>query len=285
MKFQASVSPDLVAGHYDSLDRFYREIWGEHVHHGLWESRRDSTERATRRLIDLVASEADLRPGDLVCDVGCGYGGTSRVLAADYDAEVTGLTVSPAQHAYAEAADPGAANPSYLLRDWLQNDLDSGSFDAVIAIESTEHMADLGEFFAEAARVLRPGGRLVICAWLTRGHPNRWERRHLIGPICREGRMRGMGTVEDYHRLARDSGLEITRSQDLSGRVKRTWPICAGRVAGALVRDPSYRRFLFDRENDHKVFALTLFRIWLAYELGTMRYGILTAEKRRGTGP
>jgi len=36
--------------------------------------------------------------------------------------------------------------------------LDSESFDAVIAIESTEHMADLGAFFAEAARVLRPGG-------------------------------------------------------------------------------------------------------------------------------
>jgi tocopherol O-methyltransferase len=27
---------ESVARHYDTLDRFYREIWGEHVHHGLW---------------------------------------------------------------------------------------------------------------------------------------------------------------------------------------------------------------------------------------------------------
>ena len=30
------IRPEAVASHYDELDRFYRDIWGEHVHHGLW---------------------------------------------------------------------------------------------------------------------------------------------------------------------------------------------------------------------------------------------------------
>jgi tocopherol O-methyltransferase len=207
------------------------------------------------------------------------------VLAAGYGAAVTGLTISAAQHAYAEAADPGASNPSYLLRDWLPNGLSSGSFDAVIAIEGTEHMEDLGAFYSEAARVLRPGGRPVVCAWLTRDRLNRWERRHLIRAICREGRLCGMGTADEYQRLARASGLETLNHQDLSARVKRTWPICVGHVARGVVQDPSYVRFLFKEESGHKIFALTLFRIWTAYELGAMRYGVLTFGKPRNPTP
>ena len=120
-----------VAAHYDDLDRFYREIWGEHVHHGLWRSRQETTEEATYGLIAEVAAQARVRAGDRVCDVGCGYGGTSRILARDYGAKVTGLTVSAAQHEHAISLDPETANPSYLLRDWLTNDLEPASFDAV----------------------------------------------------------------------------------------------------------------------------------------------------------
>ncbi len=281
---QAPLNPQDVAAHYDDLDRFYREVWGEHVHHGIWQSRRDTAAEATRRLIAVVAEQARLQPGDEVCDVGCGYGGTARVLAGDHGARVTALTISRAQHEHALARDPAAANPRYLLRDWLDNGLASDSFDAVLAIESSEHMADLGAFFAEAYRVLRPGGRFVVCAWLTREAPRRWETRHLLEPICREGRLRGMGSAGEYDRLARAAGLVPVAFQDVSRQVKKTWPICAGRVAVGLLREPSYRRFLF-RGGPNRVFALTLLRIWLAFELGSMRYGILTAVKPGGDAP
>src|SRR3954451_17141093 len=91
------VSPGDVAAHYDDLDRFYREIWGEHVHHGLWTSARSTPVEAARRLIDVVAGLARVKAGDDVCDVGCSYGGTARVLARDYAAVVTALTISKAQ--------------------------------------------------------------------------------------------------------------------------------------------------------------------------------------------
>jgi tocopherol O-methyltransferase len=268
-----------VAAHYDELDRFYREIWGEHIHHGLWQAREETVEEATRHLIDEVAAQAQVRAGDQVCDVGCGYGGTSRVLVREYGARVTALTVSRAQHEHALRLDPGTVNPTYLLRDWLTSGLRPVSFDAVIAIESSEHMADLEAFFTEAARVLKPGGRLVVCAWLSRERPGFCERRLLLEPICREGRLRGMGSASDYDRLVKSVGLVPVRFEDVSRRVKRTWAICAGRVLRGLFREASYRRFLLNDLSSNRVFVLTLMRIWLAYELGSMRYGILTAVK------
>src|SRR4051812_19580875 len=87
------LDPAEVAAHYDDLDRYYRGLWGEHVHHGLFDAPGMSPEEATRRLIAVVAGEAAVGPGSVVCDVGCGYGGTSRVLAREYGADVTGLTI------------------------------------------------------------------------------------------------------------------------------------------------------------------------------------------------
>ena len=276
----AELDPADVAAHYDDLDRFYREMWGQHVHHGVFDRRGMSTEEATRKLIALVADAAGIAPGkgQAVCDIGCGYGGTSRVLAAEYGAEVTGLTVSSAQYAHAVSRTPGQANPRYLLGDWLKNDLPSASFDAAISIESSEHMPDLGRFFEQAARVLKPGGRLVICAWLTRDTLKPWESRHLIGPICTEGRLRGMETVGVYESTAKEVGLRLVSHRDLSQQVKKTWPICVRRGIARLALDRSYRTFVLGHANINRIFALTLFRIWLAYETGAMKYGLLTFE-------
>jgi tocopherol O-methyltransferase len=140
-------------------------------------------------------------------------------------------------------------------------------------------MADLEAFFAEVARLLKPGGRFVVCAWLTREESRAWERRLLLEPICREGRLRGLGSASELHRLAQGVGLVPVGFQDVSRQVKRTWPICVGRIARGLLREPSYYRFLLWGRSPHRIFALTLLRIWLAYELGSLRYGIMAAVK------
>ena len=268
-----------VADHYDDLDRYYRELWGEHLHHGLWVLRRDSVEEATNRLVAEVAEIAKVRAGDRVCDVGCGYGGTARLLAAEYGAVVTGLTVSRAQYDHATNGQLEHGNPEFMLRDWLASGLEAESFDAIVAIESSEHMADLDCFFAEAERVLKPAGRLVVCAWLTREEPGPWEQRFLLEPICREGRLQGMGSAPEYQQLARAAGLVPSGFRDVSRQVKRTWTVCTQRLLHALLCKASYRRFLLRGPSRHRIFALTLLRIMLAYELGSMRYGIMTAVK------
>jgi cyclopropane fatty-acyl-phospholipid synthase-like methyltransferase len=159
-----SVELTSVADHYDDLDDFYREIWSEHLHHGLWRSGTESANEAVEHLVKHVAASAGVHQQDRVVDIGCGYGASARWLTQEFAARVMALTISPAQFAFASRVDPGAVNPTYLLRDWLENDLPSASCDCALAIESTEHMQNKMEVFCEIHRVLRPGGCLAVYA-------------------------------------------------------------------------------------------------------------------------
>ena len=254
------------------------------MHHGLWITGRETQQEAVEALVRSAADRAGIGPRDQVCDAGSGYGGTARLLARERDARVTALTISPSQHRYAVRAAPGP-NPCHLLRDWLDNGLPAEAFDAVLAIESTEHMADPRRAFREARRVLRPEGRLVVCAWLAAEAPSGWARRHLLEPIRREGRLAWLPTGSSLRAAVETAGLRVVEVEDLTRKVRRTWAICLRRLAGALLRRSDYRRFILDRSREERVFARTMVRIWLAYRVGAMRYAMLTARRPREDDP
>ncbi|MDB6154859.1 MAG: Methyltransferase type 11 [Chthoniobacteraceae bacterium] len=270
---------EAVALHYDELDRFYREVWGEHVHHGLWLRGDESREMAVKQLALKVASEAQIGRGSRVCDIGCGYGETARLFVKEFGAQVTALTISPKQHEFASSRAGRSDNPSYLLADWMTAELPADSFDAAIAIESSEHMPDKARFFSNAHRVLRDDGRLVVCAWLSCEKPSRMQERWLLEPICREGRMPHLGTETEYRRLAADAGFQSIGFEDVSAKVERTWPMIVRLFLLKLAARPAYLKFLLNRHSQNRVFALTIVRLWLAYRTGAMRYGIFTFEK------
>jgi tocopherol O-methyltransferase len=268
-----------VSGHYDELDRVYREIWGEHVHHGFWRNGDETPAEAAELLIEFVSEKLDLVPGLELCDIGCGYGATAEFLAARHGVAVTGLTISSAQARIAEARKPAAGSFRCLHRDWLENGLADESFDRAYAIESSEHMADKRGFFDQAWRTLRPSGRLVVCAWLAGPQPSAWEVDHLLEPICREGRLPGMGSREDYEALASEAGFQLLGYDDISAHVRRTWSICARRVMAKIVTDPYFRTLIFSSSTRNRVFFLTLFRLIWALRTGAMRYGVFVWQK------
>ncbi len=272
-------STGAVAAHYNELDVFYRDIWGEHVHHGYWASGRENAAEAAEALVTLLADQLMLAPGQQVCDIGCGYGATARLLASSHGVQVTGVTVSAAQADIAEDHPQASDSVSIQLQDWLDNRFPDASFDRAYAIESSEHMADQRRFFQEAFRVLRPGGRLAICAWLAGDTPQPWQVRHLLEPICREGRLPGLGNLADYQLLAEQAGFRVLRIQDLSTRVSRTWSICIRRLIGRLLTRPGYLRFLLNGQAASRIFAVTMVRILIAYRTRSMRYGLLLFER------
>ena len=226
-----------VALHYNELDPFYREIWGDHVHHGYWRTGKETSTEAADALAELVAERLDLKPGMSVCDIGCGYGETARLFSSRYGVFLEGVTISESQFRVATARR--APGVSIRLCDWLQNGFPDRHFDSACAIESSEHIGDKQRFFSEAFRVLRPGGRLVVCAWLAKAGASGLERRLLLEPICRYGRLPGMGTEEDYQTLAESAGFEVLATDDISANVRRTWAICIKRSASKLFRRPA----------------------------------------------
>ena len=275
---QSSYDPEAVSDHYNELDPFYRELWGEHVHHGLWSGEGETADAAVKRMVDAVAEKAQIRPGDEVIDIGCGYGAPARQLVQQYGAKVTGITISPVQLAYAEKLSPNG-NPQYLLTNWLTASLPASSCEAAIAIESLEHMPDREEFFRKAFHVLRVGGRFVVCAWLCREAPSSIETDWLLRPVCDEGEVPHLSTSTELIHTAEAVGFAVVDSRDCTREVSKTWGIILRRLAKQLLTDSRYRAFLLDRQRRNRIFALTVLRIWVAYKTGTMRYGIFTFQR------
>jgi tocopherol O-methyltransferase len=265
-----------VAEHYDQLDEAYRRIWGEHVHHGYWVTGRENAAEAADALTRLVGERLGVAAGQRLVDIGCGYGATAAAFAR-VGAEVTGFTLSQAQAAVARSRPESGL--SFEVRDWLANGLPDAAFDGGYAIESSEHMEDKARFFAEAARVLKPGSTFVVCAWLEGEGATPWQVKHQLEPICREGRLPSMGSRADYEALAAEAGFRRVSYEDISRNVRRTWSICARRFAGKLVTDRDIRRLALSKAVRSRDFMLSLPRLILALRNGAMRYGVFVWER------
>lgn len=268
-----------VAAHYDDLDALYRRLWGTNLHHGYWITGKEPPDEAVDNLTRLVAQRAALKPGASVCDLGCGYGAVALVLSRQFGVKVTGLTVSERQYAHARTLANDTGGIEFYLCDALDNGLSGGFYDAIIAIESTEHIGDKTKLLTEVSRLLRPGGRCVVAAWLSREQPAAWEKQYLLEPICVEGRLPNMASASEFRAMFADAGFREIEFVDLTRNVKKTWAICARRVTGHFLTDQTFRRQLADRQFNNRVFAKTIFRIWLAYQTGAMGYGIFSASK------
>ena len=127
--------------------------------------------------------------------------------------------------------------------------------------------------------MLRPAGRFVFTTWLAGEHARDWEKRWLLEPICREGRLPGIGTATEYLALLEAEGFAGSRCEDLSERVKPTWSVCIRRVAAKLATEPRYRDYVLSRTSRNRGFAVTLLRMWLAFETGAMRYGLFAGVR------
>src|SRR5271155_2697199 len=92
---------EAVRDHYDAMAWVYRLFWGHHLHHGLFLSGDEHPRRAQEEMIEFCLRMLGFAPGSAVLDVGCGYGGTAVYLARNYDARVTGITLSRKQAEFA----------------------------------------------------------------------------------------------------------------------------------------------------------------------------------------
>ena len=180
-------SSESVASAYDAWtdDRLLERLWGEHVHLGHYgdpPGRRDFRRAKEAFVHELVRWSGldQLPPGSKLLDVGCGIGGSARILARDYGFDVLGISISPAQVQRATELTPEGLSCRFAVMDALELDCPNHSFDAVWSVEAGPHMPDKQRYADELLRVLRPGGHLAVADWNRRdpsdGEMNRRER-------------------------------------------------------------------------------------------------------------
>ena len=165
-------SDSSVASSYDSWtnDRLLENLWGEHIHLGFYEKprlKKDFRQAKIDFVHELVhwSGLNKLPKGSRVLDVGCGIGGSSRILSKEYGFDVVGISISKEQ---IKRANELTSNEDFCRFD-VMNALDlkfpQGSFDGVWSVEAGPHISDKQKFADEMLRVLRPGGVLAIADW------------------------------------------------------------------------------------------------------------------------
>lgn len=111
-----------------------------------------------------LARMLDLKPGDHVLEIGCGWGGFAEYAARAHGARVTAITISDQQFAYAqERLAKGGLAERVEVRRQDYRDVE-GAFDAVASIEMVEAVGEAywPTYFEKIAAVLKPRGRAAI---------------------------------------------------------------------------------------------------------------------------
>jgi 27-O-demethylrifamycin SV methyltransferase len=153
------------AEHYDRVTGAWQLLLGDELHYGVFESGAEPLPAATAALTARMVDAASFAPGQRVLDVGCGSGAPACLLATEHAVEVVGITTSGVgvRAARERAAAARVAMVSFEQRDGTDNGYPDESFDRVWVLESSHLMRERDRLISECARVLRPGGRLVLC--------------------------------------------------------------------------------------------------------------------------
>lgn len=135
---------------YDRQSRVYDRLWSGYV----------------RRTHDALAAYARVQPGERVLDVGCGTGAFLQRLAARHPEQpLTGLDLSPGMLAVARRRLAGYPHVELVEASAQALPFPDGRFDVVVSASVLHYWRDPVGGLAEAARVLRPGGRIALLDW------------------------------------------------------------------------------------------------------------------------
>ena len=156
---------DNIAAHYDLGNDFYAAWLDPTMSYSSarFASPDQPLEDAQRRKVALLLDRLELRPGQRLLEIGCGWGSLA-LEAARRGADVVGLTLSRQQKAWADwqVAEAGLSDRVEIrLQDYREID---ERFDAVASVEMVEAVGQRwwGAWFDCIARNLAPGGRAAI---------------------------------------------------------------------------------------------------------------------------
>lgn len=155
-----------IRAHYDLGEDFYG-LWldeGLNYSSALFTAPGQDLAAAQREKHAALARSLDLRPGQRLLEIGCGWGAFARFAAARFGVHVTAITISPAQAEYARRrvqAEGLAERVTVELRDYRDV---QGRFDRIASIEMIEAVGEAywPIYFSHLRDLLVPGGKAAL---------------------------------------------------------------------------------------------------------------------------
>lgn len=161
-----------VAHHYDLDDRLFDLFLDPHRQYSCAYFRETVAREDASRHLDAaqgaklahIAAKLDLKPGCRVLDIGCGWGGLARYLHRKTGADVTGITLSAEQLAYARAETERQGLSDHVRFELIDYRHLTGQFDRIVSVGMFEHVGrpNFGTYFAAIERLLTPDGVALV---------------------------------------------------------------------------------------------------------------------------
>lgn len=280
-----AVERDIVA-YYDETWLDYRLLWLNRsnlsVHFGYADQTTRSHADALLNMNRVLADRAGIRPGQRVLDAGCGVGGSSLWLAEQRGATVVGITPVASQVARARryAALRGLGErATFEQADYTGTPFPDASFDVVWALESLCHAAEKAAFYREAARLLRPGGRLVAAEYIRAERPLHAPGERLLHEWLDGWAIGDLDTRDEHERHAAAAGFAEIQLDDVTAHarpsLRRLYRMTCWSYPLAAIAHAAGLRSRVQHGN-----VIGALRQYQALERGLWFYGILSATRR-----
>lgn len=177
---------------------------------GYW-ARADTLEQAQQDKLDLICRKLQLRPGEHLLEIGCGWGGLAHYAATHYGVRVTGVTVSREQRRLALERCQGLP----VAIEFMDYRAIEGRYDKAVSVGMFEHVGckNYPVYFETLGRVLKEEGLFLlhtIGSYVTCSHVDPWIDRYIFPngklPSAAElgGALEGRFLIEDWHNFGPD---------------------------------------------------------------------------------
>ncbi len=174
-------------------------------------------------LLRRAATLLEVQRGDKILDVASGRGKSSYYLAlAHPGAEVEAVDLLPENVQIAQSLYAHTRGLTYRVGDALSLPFPPASFDKVFCLEAAFHFPDRARFLAEAARVMKPGGRLVVVDFMWQKDDRQEVLKDPRTKIVQDvWGWADFSSIAEYRRDAESAGFHVRRLDDWTSRVTR----------------------------------------------------------------
>lgn len=217
---------DEIRAYYTQSNWLYKHVWYRGKSLGLHFGFADrATKSHTEALINqykYVIKKGQIGSEMRVLDAGCGVGGASLYIAKVTGARCVGVSLveSQVKEASENALRQNIQNKvEFLVGDYAHTNLKPESFDVVIGIESICYAAPKRAFLAEAYRLLKPGGRLVITDGYCKNNPLNKTEVHTLKKFCSGWRLANLITYQKMSNEIRKIGFSNVKLEDKTDEI------------------------------------------------------------------